>query len=76
MSDTRALWMLWDSRECVSRHSSGIDAHRSAINSRYVSPDTGRLLTLYDPQRRIVASYRDGRELLGELDGSAFARTA
>jgi hypothetical protein len=73
MTETRVMWTLWDRRECVSNHSSGIDAHRSAINSRYVSPDSGRLLTLYDPQGRIVASYRDGRELIGELDGSAFA---
>lgn len=72
MSETRAFWELWDGRECVSRHSDGVGAHRSAINSRYASPDSGRLLTLYDPQGRIVASYQDGRELVGELDGSAF----
>ena len=76
MSETRAMWTLWDNRECLSHHSAGIAAHRSAIGSRYVSPDSGLLLTLYDPQGRIMALYRDGRELVGELDGSAFARTA
>lgn len=68
----RESWTVWDAREIVSRHSAGIDAHKSVVGSRHVSPDSGRKLWLYDPTGRIVAVYVDGREQLDELSGSAF----
>lgn len=67
-----ARFEVWDNRECVSRHSAAVDAHRSIVNSRYTSPDSGRLLTLIDPEGRIVAIYVDGREQIDGIDGSAF----
>ena len=65
---------VWDSRECVSRHSDLLDAHRSILQSRHVSPDTGRRLTLFDQMGRVVAVYIDGREQLDGIDGSAFPK--
>lgn len=67
-------WVVWDNREIVARHSTGIDAHKSITNSRHVSPDSGRKLWLYDPMGRIVATYVDGREQTDGLSGSAFPK--
>lgn len=73
MSDTRwSGWAVWDTREIVARFSAGRDAHKACVGTRYVSPDTGEKLWLYDPIGRIVAVYVDGREQLDELSGSAF----
>lgn len=72
MSDTRTGWELWDSRECVSRHPSSMSAHRAAINSRYVSPDSGCVLWMYDPCGRLAAKYVDGVEEVSKQDGPAF----
>jgi len=68
----RNSWTVHDAREIVSRHSTGLDAHKTILGSRHVSPDSGRKLWLYDPMGRIVAVYVDGREQLDELSGSAF----
>jgi hypothetical protein len=65
-------WTVWDTREQVSTHSSGIDAHRACIGTRYVSPDSGRRLVLFDPTGRLAAIYVDGREQMSELSGSSF----
>lgn len=37
-------WTVWDNREIVARFSTGLDAHKSCINTGHVSPDTGRKL--------------------------------
>lgn len=60
---TRTCWEIWDARECVSRNSTEIDARRGCYN------DSGRTLTVFDPTGRIVAMYRDGRELVDATDG-------
>jgi hypothetical protein len=67
-----SCWAVWDNREIVSRHSTGLDAHKAILGSRHVSPDSGRKLWLYDPMGRVVAAYVDGREQLDELSGPAF----
>jgi hypothetical protein len=64
---SRPLFQVWDNRECVSHHSTALDAHLSIRRER-----DPRTFTLYDPTGRVVAMYRDGRELVGDLDGSAF----
>ncbi len=73
-STTVNCWQVWDTREIVARFSVGREAHKACINSRYVSPDSGRKLFLYDPMGRIVATYVDGREQVDELSGSAFPK--
>lgn len=65
-------WAVWDNREIVSRHSTGLDAHKSIVNSRHTSPDSDRKLWLYDPINRVVAVYVDGVEQVDELSGPAF----
>lgn len=76
MNGTARRWEVWDSRECVSRHSAGLDAHRTIKQSRHSSPDSGRRLELFDPIGRIVAVYIDGVEQLDGIDGSAFPKAA
>lgn len=73
-STTVNCWTVWDNREIVARHSTGLDAHKAILNSRHVSPDSDRKLWLYDPIGRVVAVYVDGREQLDELSGSAFPK--
>jgi hypothetical protein len=65
---------VWDKRECVSRHSTAIDAHKTIKQSRHSCPDSGRRLTLVDRLGGIVAVYIDGREDVDGLNGSAFPR--
>lgn len=65
-------WTVWDNREQVSTHATGIEAHKTCVGSRHTSPDSGRKLCLYDPSGRLAAIYVDGRELVDGLSGSAF----
>lgn len=58
-----ASWECHDKRGRVSGHATLSDARRTCINVRYTTPDSGRLVTIYDPVGRIVALFRDGREL-------------
>ncbi len=67
---------VWDNRECVSRHSTARDAHKTIKQSRHSSPDSGRRLTLVDRLGGIGAIYIDGREQIDGIDGSAFPAVA
>lgn len=74
---TRAAWELWDNQGVVATFSgvgAGSRANRTAVGTGQTSPDTGRRLSLYDPEGRLVALYIDGREQVDPNgnDGSAF----
>lgn len=73
---TTSLFEVWDNRECVSRHSTALDAHKTVLQSRHSSLDSGRRLTLFDAGGRLVSVYIDGREQVSELDGSALRLVA
>lgn len=52
-----AYWEVWHRTECVA-HLATFDSAVTACRN-----DSGRSLTIYDPEGRIVTCYRDGREV-------------